>query len=176
MPSSFPTPHIASTNKGCASKFSQTHSQLLAIGFSSWDQPKRGRDARCWSISSAPLLTRMFCALFSSPVLNQEHCKAGSGSSSLNCAGMHNSKLWLIRGIGMRWGSYAKSPIRLCMQGERTCCHCPAQMGYFDICVMHVITVWKPLLCLGIRWKGSVPGHCCICVKTELVSHYGTCV
>lgn len=158
MPSSFPTPHIASTNKGCASKFSQTHSQLLAIGFSSWDQPKRGRDARCWSISSAPLLTRMFCALFSSPVLNQEHCKAGSGSSSLNCAGMHNSKLWLIRGIGMRWGSYAKSPIRLCMQGERTCCHCPAQMGYFDICVMHV-SLFGSLCCAWVLdEKDQSPG------------------
>lgn len=98
-------------------------------------------NALCSSLSSIHLLTHVLCvALFSSLVLNQERSKAGSGPSSPNCAGMYNSKLCLIRCIGMCWGSYAKAPIRLCIEGECACCcwHCPAQAEYFEVCVVHV--------------------------------------
>lgn len=49
----------------------------------------------------------------------------------------------------MHGGFYAKAPIRLCMQGKRTCCHCPAQVGYFDICVMHV-SLFGSLCCAWV--------------------------
>lgn len=95
----------------------------------------------------------------------QEHDKAGSAQTVL--------VLSLIRCISLCQGSWAKAPLRW-VQKEREIDAAAAaqheQWFWSNTCP----TAQKPLVWC---WpKGSVPGHCCVGVKTELVSPSPTLV
>ena len=127
--------------------------------FSTWEPSPGVPTPSAHPSQAIPLLTCVLCVLFSSPVLSQEHCKAGSGSGSPNCAGRHNGKLHLIRCIGMCWGSYAKAPMRLCTGGEcLLLLPLPSTSWLFQSLWNACTTAQKPLAWLGISQKDQSLG------------------